>query len=182
SVSEELEVQATTMSDVDDESKTAPSMIKVPSSARKPKKMRPQVQRSYLWCDASVERMFELRYKSDMATRFDSKNNYGKRVAYVMLATELSLSMQREFTSKQVQDKFAKMKTEWSISKPSLPSPTGNCALQPVPMHYDVMLEYWGEKAGYQREALMSTDDISDDENAETKIGTIKFIVICFLH
>ncbi|RHZ00282.1 hypothetical protein DYB31_015905, partial [Aphanomyces astaci] len=52
-----------------------------------------------------VEAMFKLRYKSALASRFDSKNNYGKRVAYVMLATELSVVMQREFTAKQVQDK-----------------------------------------------------------------------------
>ncbi|ETV78284.1 hypothetical protein H257_07876 [Aphanomyces astaci] len=32
--------------------------------------------------------------------------NYGKRVAYVMLAAELSVEMQREFTAKQVQDKI----------------------------------------------------------------------------
>ncbi|RHY69761.1 hypothetical protein DYB34_012902 [Aphanomyces astaci] len=71
----------------------------------KPKRFRKQVPRTYLWCDDSVEKMFMLRYKSALAPRFESKNNYGKRVAYVMLATELSVSMEREFTAKQVQDK-----------------------------------------------------------------------------
>ncbi|ETV78477.1 hypothetical protein H257_08000 [Aphanomyces astaci] len=71
----------------------------------KPKRFRKQVPRTYLWCDDSVEKMFMLRYTSALAPRFESKNNYGKGVAYVMLATELSVSMEREFTAKQVQDK-----------------------------------------------------------------------------
>ncbi|ETW05277.1 hypothetical protein H310_04235 [Aphanomyces invadans] len=86
-----------------------------------------------------------------------------------MLATELSVAMKREFTAKQVQDKLAKMKTEWSLSKPSLAAPTGNTPLALEPLHYEVMLEYWGEKVGFQRESLMSTDDVCDDDNSETK-------------
>ncbi|ETV74818.1 hypothetical protein H257_10879 [Aphanomyces astaci] len=113
--------------------------------------------------------MFKLRYKSALASRFDSKNNYGKRVAYVMLATELSVVMQREFTAKQVQDKLAKMKTEWSLSKPTLPAPTGNSPQTLLPLDYDVMLDYWGEKAGFRRESLMSTDDVSDEEISTDK-------------
>ncbi|KAF0706623.1 hypothetical protein AaE_014022 [Aphanomyces astaci] len=112
----------------------------------KPKRFRKQVPRTYLWFDDSVEKMFMLRYKSALAPRFESKNNYGKRVAYVMLATELSVSMEREFTAKQVQDKLAKMKSEWSLSKPRLARPTGNATKPPQPMHFDVILEYWGEE------------------------------------
>ncbi|RHZ39690.1 hypothetical protein DYB26_014751, partial [Aphanomyces astaci] len=133
----------------------------------KPKRFRKQVPRTYLWCDDSVEKMFMLRYKSALASRFESKNNYGKRVAYVMLATKLSVSMEREFTAKQVQDKLAKMKSEWSLSKPSLASPTRNETKPPQPMHFDVMLEYWGDKIGYKRESLMSTDDVSEDDSLQ---------------
>ncbi|ETV63578.1 hypothetical protein H257_19496, partial [Aphanomyces astaci] len=57
------------------------------------------------WCDRSVATLFSLRYNSPLASRFDSKNNSGKRVAYVMLAAELSVEIQREFVAKQVQDK-----------------------------------------------------------------------------
>ncbi|KAF0746690.1 hypothetical protein AaE_008023, partial [Aphanomyces astaci] len=71
----------------------------------------------------------------------------------------------REFVAKQVQDKFAKMKTEWSASKPSLPSPTGNLSKAQLPMHYGIMLEYWRTKVGYKRESLMSTDDYIEDDN-----------------
>ncbi|RHZ02117.1 hypothetical protein DYB31_012506 [Aphanomyces astaci] len=58
-----------------------------------------------LWCDRSVATLFSLRYNSPLASRFDSKNNSGKRVAYVMLAAVLSVEMQREFVAKQAQDK-----------------------------------------------------------------------------
>ncbi|RHY11768.1 hypothetical protein DYB36_001829 [Aphanomyces astaci] len=139
----------------------------------KPKRFRKQVPRTYLWCDDSVEKMFMLRYKSALASRFESKNNYGKRVAYVMLATKLSVSMEREFTAKQVQDKLAKMKSEWSLSKPSLASPTGNATKPPQPMHFDVMLEYWGDKIGYKRESLMSTDDVSEDDSLQNSTDMI---------
>ncbi|RHY77162.1 hypothetical protein DYB34_010311 [Aphanomyces astaci] len=61
-----------------------------------------------LWCDRSVATLFSLRYNSPLASRFDSKNNSGKRVAYVMLAAVLSVEMQREFVAKQVQDKKQK--------------------------------------------------------------------------
>ncbi|RHZ37095.1 hypothetical protein DYB26_014433, partial [Aphanomyces astaci] len=64
-----------------------------------------QVPRGMLWCDRSVATLFSLRYNSPLASRFDSKNNSGKRVAYVMLAAELRVEMQREFVAKQVQDK-----------------------------------------------------------------------------
>ncbi|ETV63810.1 hypothetical protein, variant [Aphanomyces astaci] len=57
------------------------------------------------------------------------------------------------------------MKAAWVISKPSSPSQTGNAALSPLPLHYDVMLEYWSAKKGYQRESLMSTDVTDDKRN-----------------
>ncbi|ETV66228.1 hypothetical protein H257_17270 [Aphanomyces astaci] len=116
----------------------------------KPKRFRKQVPRTYLWCDDSVEKMFMLRYKSALAPRFESKNNYGKREAYVL----------------------AKMKSEWSLSKPSLASPTGNATKPPQPIHFDAMLEYWGDKIGYKRESLMSTDDISEGDSLQNSTGT----------
>ncbi|KAG9401365.1 hypothetical protein AC1031_009230 [Aphanomyces cochlioides] len=72
------------------------------STLKKTKKSRNQVTRTYVWCDDSVNKMFELRYKSELSQRFDSKNNYGKRVAYIMLAAELSMLTKQEFTAKQV--------------------------------------------------------------------------------
>ncbi|KAF0707564.1 hypothetical protein AaE_013548 [Aphanomyces astaci] len=117
-----------------------------------------------LWSDTSIAKLFSLRYKSSLAARFDSKNNAGKRVAYVMLAAELSLAMEREYTVLQIQDKLAKLKTAWSTSKPTLPGPTGNEAKQAPPQYYDIMLEYWGDKVGFQRESLMSTDDVDKEE------------------
>ncbi|ETV75296.1 hypothetical protein H257_10479 [Aphanomyces astaci] len=139
------------------------------------KRAKKQVPRGMLWCDRSVATLFSLRYNSPLASRFDSKNNSGKRVAYVMLAVELSIEMQREFVAKQVQDKFAKMKTEWSVSKTSLPSPTGNLSKPQLPMHYDIMLEYWGTKAGFKRESLMSTDDcIEDDKVVKQKKNNVE--------
>ncbi|KAF0717168.1 Aste57867_2459 [Aphanomyces stellatus] len=77
-----------------------------------------------------------------------------------MLTADLSATMQREFTAKQIQEKMSSMKADWATSNPSLPSPTGNLPKVPYPAHYDVMLEYWGSKVGYQRESLMSTDDV----------------------
>ncbi|KAG9415178.1 hypothetical protein AC1031_008611 [Aphanomyces cochlioides] len=118
------------------------------------------------WCDDSVAKMFALRYKSPLEQRFNSKNNADKKVAYVMLAAELSLAMNREFSVVQVQDKFQKMKAAWSLSKPSNPSPTGNDCKPPLPANFEIMQEYWGSKAGYRRESLMSTDDSNDDELA----------------
>ncbi|KAG9409266.1 hypothetical protein AC1031_019517 [Aphanomyces cochlioides] len=78
------------------------------------------------WCDESVGHMFRLRYTSALSERFNTKNNNDKKVAFAMLAAELSTLMQRSFTAKQIQDKFSKMKSQWSTSKPQLPHPTGN--------------------------------------------------------
>ncbi|KAG9406203.1 hypothetical protein AC1031_020407 [Aphanomyces cochlioides] len=112
-----------------------------------------------VWCDISVALMFKLRYKSPLSLRFQTRNNNDKGLAYGLLASELSVDMRRVFTQRQVKDKLAKMKSEWSKSNPSTPLPTGNDSARFVPAHYDVMLEYWGDKDGYRRESLMTTDD-----------------------
>ncbi|KAH9179413.1 hypothetical protein AeNC1_017319, partial [Aphanomyces euteiches] len=52
--------------------------------------------------------------------------------------------MKRLYTAKQVKDKWAKMKSEWSKSKPNAPKQTGNEFSRLMPAHYDLMLEYWG--------------------------------------
>ncbi|KAG9406352.1 hypothetical protein AC1031_002671 [Aphanomyces cochlioides] len=133
------------------------------------------------WCNASVGKLFELRYKSPLASLFDSKNNNQKKLAYASLAAELSIAMDRTFTSKQIQDKFARMKSEWSTSKPSTPMPTGNGKLAKQPCNMDIMLEYWSEKRGMQRESLLSTDDeqttkpsTRDDAKKTTKRSTFE--------
>ncbi|KAG9399279.1 hypothetical protein AC1031_012233 [Aphanomyces cochlioides] len=123
------------------------------------KRRKASKQPRSIWSDESVHRLFELRFKSHISQRFMSKNNSGKRVAYVMLAAELSVDMQSEFTPKQAQDKLAKMKVEWSVSNPSLAQPTGHSARPPQPQHFDIMMEFWGSKVGYQRESLLTTDD-----------------------
>ncbi|KAG9399618.1 hypothetical protein AC1031_012005 [Aphanomyces cochlioides] len=83
-------------------------------------------------CNASVGKLFELRYKSPLASLFDSKNNNQKKLAYASLAAELSIAMDRTFTSKQIQDK-------WSTSKPFTPMPTGNGKLAKQPSNMDIM-------------------------------------------
>ena len=57
------------------------------------------------WCDVRVAKLFELRYKSPLTPKFDSKNNSQKKLAYQLLASELSVTMHRTYTSKQIQDK-----------------------------------------------------------------------------
>ncbi|ETV71279.1 hypothetical protein H257_13417 [Aphanomyces astaci] len=114
------------------------------SDVRQDKPAKRQVPRGMLWCDRSVDTLFSLWYNSPLVSRFDSKNNSGKRVAYVMLVPELSV-----VNSSQSRCKtrcFAKMKSEWSASKPSLPSPTGTLSKAQLPMHYGIMLEYWHEE------------------------------------
>ncbi|ETV82249.1 hypothetical protein H257_04949 [Aphanomyces astaci] len=57
-------------------------------SSRQPGKSGEEASaKGMLWCDRSVTyaTLFSLRYNSPLASRFDSKYNYGKRVAYVML-------------------------------------------------------------------------------------------------
>ncbi|KAG9398442.1 hypothetical protein AC1031_014626 [Aphanomyces cochlioides] len=60
-----------------------------------------------VWCDESVAKLFMLRYKSDLTKRFESKNNMQKNYAYECLASELSVFMQRTFTSTQVINKVS---------------------------------------------------------------------------
>ncbi|ETV68323.1 hypothetical protein H257_15645 [Aphanomyces astaci] len=133
---------------------------KAKAGKRKEKKASSETKRYVRWCDESVATLFRLRYDSHLAKRFESKNNAEKKTAYVMLAAELSVAMESDYTVAQVQDKFSKLKTTWAMTKPSNPSDTGNAPLAPLPPHYDIMLEFWGSKKGYQRESLMSTDAI----------------------
>ncbi|KAF0724528.1 hypothetical protein Ae201684P_012628 [Aphanomyces euteiches] len=123
----------------------------------------PSTKRVILWDDDSVATMFRLRYKSHLARRFESKINAEKKAAWVMLAAELSVTMERDYNVAQVQDKFSKLKAAWALSKPSIPGPTGNEDSMPMPQDYDVMLEYWGDKLGFQRDSLMSTDAITSE-------------------
>ncbi|RHY85393.1 hypothetical protein DYB28_001109 [Aphanomyces astaci] len=58
-----------------------------------------------LWDDDGVAALFRLRYKSQLSARFYSKNNADKKTAYVMLAVELSVTTEKEFSVAQVQDK-----------------------------------------------------------------------------
>ncbi|RHY64862.1 hypothetical protein DYB38_004731 [Aphanomyces astaci] len=62
-------------------------------------------KKSASWCEESVARLFFLRYKTELANRFDSKNNNQKKEAYEMLASELSIDVNRVYSAKQVKDK-----------------------------------------------------------------------------
>ncbi|ETV78073.1 hypothetical protein H257_08282 [Aphanomyces astaci] len=116
-------------------------------------------KKSASWCEESVARLFFLRYKTELANRFDSKNNNQKKEAYEMLASELSIDVNRVYSAKQVKDKFTNMRSEWALTKPSLPRPTGNDVVINAPAHFACMLEYWGSKDGFRRESLFSTDE-----------------------
>ncbi|ETV79615.1 hypothetical protein H257_06875 [Aphanomyces astaci] len=48
-------------------------------------------KKSASWCDDSVARLFFLRYKTELANRFDSKNNNQKKEAYEMSSALLSI-------------------------------------------------------------------------------------------
>ncbi|KAG9410427.1 hypothetical protein AC1031_018467 [Aphanomyces cochlioides] len=76
-----------------------------------------------------------------------------------MLAAELTIEMGRSFTAQQVIEKFQRLKIDWSISDPKLPCPTGNVTRTAMPCHYDIMLEYWGDKNGCRRDSMFSTDE-----------------------
>ncbi|RHY98556.1 hypothetical protein DYB35_010960 [Aphanomyces astaci] len=71
----------------------------------KEKKASSETKHSVRWCDESVATLFRLRYDSHLAKRFESKNNAEKKTAYVMLAAELSVAMESDYTVAQVQDK-----------------------------------------------------------------------------
>ncbi|ETV81652.1 hypothetical protein H257_05279 [Aphanomyces astaci] len=78
---------------------------KAKAGKRKEKKASSENKRSVRWCDESVATLFRLRYDSPLAKRFESKNNAEKKTAYVMLAAELSVAMESDYTVAQVQDK-----------------------------------------------------------------------------
>ncbi|ETV65969.1 hypothetical protein H257_17447 [Aphanomyces astaci] len=143
--------------DFDHDDSNLPALAKTPKRTRR--SPSGAAKRTPLWDDDGVAALFRLRYKSELSARFYSKNNADKKTAYVMLAAELSVATEKEYSVAQVQDKFAKMKSAWSLSKPSNAIETGNAPSAPLPPHYDVMLEYWSDKKGYQRESLMSTDE-----------------------
>ncbi|RHY02899.1 hypothetical protein DYB25_011366 [Aphanomyces astaci] len=81
---------------------------KAKAGKRKEKKASSETKRSVRWCDESVATLFRLRYDSHLAKRFESKNNAEKKTAYVMLAAELSVAMESDYTVAQVQDKVRK--------------------------------------------------------------------------
>ncbi|KDO32348.1 hypothetical protein SPRG_02826 [Saprolegnia parasitica CBS 223.65] len=140
-----------------------------------PTKATPQIFKKQIvkeapvvWCDESISKLFELRYKSELAKKFNSRNNMQKNYAGECLAAELSVLMGRTFTVRQINNKFARMRTAWSTFKPSNPAETGSDP-RPTnpPSHYDLMLEYWLEKPGMQRETLASTDDVPDTGSSD---------------
>ncbi|KDO32952.1 hypothetical protein SPRG_02645 [Saprolegnia parasitica CBS 223.65] len=142
---------------------------------KKAKKSAVVVEEPAVWCDASVAKMFELRYKTELKDKFESKNNFQKNLATLSLAATLSVAMNRTFTAAQVNAKFARMRTKWLTSKSTVPSSTGNDASSgSLPMHYDVMLEYWSGNDDLQRERLLSSDDpvdLADDTgNADSDV------------
>ncbi|KAG9399539.1 hypothetical protein AC1031_011935 [Aphanomyces cochlioides] len=56
---------------------------------------------------------------------------------------------------------------------PKKQKPTGNDVLEPLPVYYDLMEEYWGSKLGYRRESLLSTDEtITCDSSTEEVIDS----------
>ncbi|KAH9081315.1 hypothetical protein LEN26_021381 [Aphanomyces euteiches] len=95
---------------------------------------------SAVWDDESVALLFKLRYKSELTSRFESKNNYDKKMAYILLASAMTIALKRSFDSKQVQDKLSKMKADWSMSNPSLPAQTGNDTKGIQPAYFDIMM------------------------------------------
>ncbi|ETV63856.1 hypothetical protein H257_19208 [Aphanomyces astaci] len=140
---------------------------KAKAGKSKEKKASSETKRSGRWCDESVATLFRLRYDSHLAKMFESKNNAEKKTAYVMLAAELSVAIESDYT-------FSKLKTTWAMTKPSNPSDTGNAPVAPLPPHYDIMLEFSGSKKGYQRESLMSTDAIITDATNSSDEAQVK--------
>jgi len=80
-----------------------------------------------MWDDQSVEVMFDLRYR-EMADEFDTRNKHGLKQAYGALAAELSTTLGRVFTARQIQDKISKSKNTVSLAHEVLWYFTyGNC-------------------------------------------------------
>ncbi|RHZ40874.1 hypothetical protein DYB28_007270, partial [Aphanomyces astaci] len=81
----------------------------LPALTKTPKRTRRSpsgaAKRTPLWDDNGVAALFRLRYKSQLSARFYSKNNADKKTAYVMLAAELSVATEKEYSVAQVQDK-----------------------------------------------------------------------------
>ncbi|ETV68984.1 hypothetical protein H257_15139 [Aphanomyces astaci] len=116
-------------------------MLDAPTPNAKPNK------RKVRWDDESVAELFRLRYKSHFTSRVDSKNSAEKKTAYVMLASEINVSMEKDFSVAQVQDKFGKLKTSWSLTNPSNPSETENAPWAPLPPHCDQQATGTSEEA-----------------------------------
>ncbi|ETV89886.1 hypothetical protein H310_15274 [Aphanomyces invadans] len=79
------------------------------------------------------------------------------------------MSTEKEFSVAQVQDKFLKMKAAWALTKTWSSSKTGNGPASALPLHYDVMMEFWSDKKGFQRYSLMSTDEALVEPKNEIK-------------
>ncbi|RHY16045.1 hypothetical protein DYB32_010684, partial [Aphanomyces invadans] len=124
------------------------------SSVQTPNVGRARV--SVKWCEASVSALFRLRYH-DMLARFDGiKNNQAKREAWELLAAELSIELQRPFNSQHAQNKINELKKLWFA--PSSKATGNGRRVRTRPQYYDVMFEYWGDKAGFSRTSFMTTD------------------------
>ncbi|RHY17079.1 hypothetical protein DYB25_009851, partial [Aphanomyces astaci] len=84
----------------------------LPALTKTPKRTRRSpsgaAKRTPLWDDNGVAALFRLRYKSQLSARFYSKNNADKKTAYVMLAAELSVATEKEYSVAQVQDKVCR--------------------------------------------------------------------------
>ncbi|EQC26649.1 hypothetical protein SDRG_15587 [Saprolegnia diclina VS20] len=91
--------------------------VPVREDAAKTTMKTPAKEEAAIWCDASVAKMYELRYKTELKKKFESKNNFQKNLAAVTLADRLSSEMHRTFSANQVTTKFARMRTKWSASK-----------------------------------------------------------------
>ncbi|RQM30999.1 hypothetical protein B5M09_012059, partial [Aphanomyces astaci] len=91
-------------------SESISSASNLPDLAKTPKCTRwspsGAAKRTPLWDDDGIAALFRLRYKSQLSARFYSKSNADKKTAYVMLAAELSVVTEKEYSVAQVQDKL----------------------------------------------------------------------------
>ncbi|EQC29840.1 hypothetical protein SDRG_12387 [Saprolegnia diclina VS20] len=107
-----------------------------------------------LWPEATVRKLFELRYDPSQASRFNSKCNMIKNYANECLAAELSGIVERTFTVKQVSNKMTRLKAAWTDYKTSTASDT-----EPTlpPVHLDIMAKYWSDTPCVQRKPKTNT-------------------------